>query len=148
MLGTVLCRLSHQASGSDCDMAFDDDRPQCDATLDWGCGTYNYIWINFTGSKETAFIYAITSAGVVHAITQACSSGNLTDCTCDNLYHGRRTPDGWKWGGCGDNILYGVRFSRNFVDAPERIKHQKSRNIRNMMNLHNNEAGRQVRKTF
>jgi hypothetical protein len=52
------------------------------------------------GSKETAFIYAVTSAGVVHAVTQACSSGNLTDCSCDSTGKGLETPEGWKWGGC------------------------------------------------
>ncbi|RXG67840.1 Protein Wnt-7b [Armadillidium vulgare] len=52
------------------------------------------------GSKETAFIYAVTSAGVVHAVTQACSSGNLTDCSCDMSKQGMTTPEGWKWGGC------------------------------------------------
>uniref|UniRef100_T1IT75 Uncharacterized protein n=1 Tax=Strigamia maritima TaxID=126957 RepID=T1IT75_STRMM len=41
MLGTVLCRKGHTASGSDCDTAFDDDRPQCDATLDRGCGFHS-----------------------------------------------------------------------------------------------------------
>ncbi|KAB7507018.1 Protein Wnt-16, partial [Armadillidium nasatum] len=51
-------------------------------------------------SKETAFIYAVTSAGVVHAVTQACSSGNLTDCSCDMSKQGMTTPEGWKWGGC------------------------------------------------
>ena len=45
-------------------------------------------------------MYAVTSAGVVHAVTQACSSGNLTECTCDLSSEGRSTPQGWKWGGC------------------------------------------------
>jgi len=35
------------------------------------------------GTKETAFVHAVTSAGVVHAVTLACSSGNITDCSCD-----------------------------------------------------------------
>lgn len=59
--------------------------------------SYDYT---FTGSKETAFIYAVTSAGVVHAVTQACSSGNLTECSCDAEKQGQTTPEGWKWGGC------------------------------------------------
>ena len=37
----------------------------------------------FPGSKETAFLYAITTAGVVHTVARACSSGNLTECNCD-----------------------------------------------------------------
>lgn len=57
---------------------------------------YNYL----TGSKETAFIYAITSAGVVYSITNACSLGKLTECSCDSMQHGQTTPEGWKWGGC------------------------------------------------
>lgn len=52
------------------------------------------------GSKETAFIYAITSAGVVYSITNACSSGRLTECSCESMQHGLTTPEGWKWGGC------------------------------------------------
>ncbi|KAA0198752.1 hypothetical protein HAZT_HAZT006489 [Hyalella azteca] len=97
------------------------------------------------GSKETAFIYAITSAGVVHAVTQACSSGNLTDCYCDMSKQGLSTPEGWKWGGCSDNLNFGNQFARQFVDAPEKEWHKKEKKFRNLMNLHNNEAGRQVR---
>ncbi len=96
------------------------------------------------GSRETAFVYAITSAGVVHAITQACSAGNLTECSCDLSKQGHTTPDGWKWGGCSDNIRYGMQFAKNFVDAPERAARKKNRDIRAMMNLHNNHAGRLV----
>ncbi|ODN05276.1 Protein Wnt-16 [Orchesella cincta] len=96
------------------------------------------------GSRETAFIYAVTSAGVVHAITQACSSGALNECSCDLSKQGRTTPEGWKWGGCSDNLKFGVQFSRKFVDAPEKSKQWESKNVRSLMNLHNNEAGRQA----
>ncbi|CAG0895528.1 unnamed protein product, partial [Cyprideis torosa] len=94
-------------------------------------------------SRETAFIYAVTSAGVVQAITQACSAGNLTDCSCDQNMRGE-TPEGWKWGGCSDNLRYGVTFSEAFVDSPEREKYASTRNLRAKMNLHNNAAGRQA----
>ncbi|XP_025107621.1 protein Wnt-16-like isoform X1 [Pomacea canaliculata] len=96
------------------------------------------------GTKETAFIYAILSAGVVHSVTQACSAGNLTDCSCDMSRYGEADVEGWKWGGCSDNVQYGLWFAKNFVDAPETIRHQDSRNIRNLMNLHNNEVGRRA----
>lgn len=58
------------------------------------------FFLLYIGSKETAFIYAITSAGVVYSITNACSSGRLTECSCDSMQHGQTTPEGWKWGGC------------------------------------------------
>lgn len=94
-----------------------------------------------TGSREAAFTYAITAAGVAHAITTACSQGNLSQCGCDREkqgYHDYQEA-GWKWGGCSADVKYGVEFSRRFVDARE-IK----KNARRLMNLHNNEAGRKV----
>ena len=93
------------------------------------------------GSREAAFTYAITAAGVAHAITAACSQGNLSHCGCDKEkqgFYGR--GDGWKWGGCSADVRYGIGFSKVFIDARE-IK----QNSRTLMNLHNNEVGRKVR---
>lgn len=103
----------------------------------------------FVGCRETAFIYAITSAAVTHTIARACSEGTIGTCNCD-YSHNRRRPQSvasstamgvqdWEWGGCSDNLAFGVKFSREFVDTGER-----GRNVRERMNLHNNEAGRLV----
>ncbi|KAG8128200.1 hypothetical protein E2320_015050 [Naja naja] len=90
------------------------------------------------GSREAAFTYAIIAAGVAHAITAACTQGNLSNCGCDKEKQGQYHKDeGWKWGGCSADIRYGIGFSKVFVDARE-IK----QNARTLMNLHNNEAGR------
>lgn len=107
------------------------------------------------GCRETAFIYAITSAAVTHAIARACSEGTISTCSCDYSRHRRKTHAAstssataatsvnsvhdWEWGGCSDNIDFGFRFGREFVDAGER-----GRSLREKMNLHNNEAGRIV----
>ncbi|XP_056099631.1 protein Wnt-7b isoform X1 [Rhinichthys klamathensis goyatoka] len=92
------------------------------------------------GSREAAFTYAITAAGVAHAVTAACSQGNMSHCGCDRDKQGYyNQEEGWKWGGCSADIKYGIEFSRKFVDARE-IK----KNARRLMNLHNNEAGRKV----
>ncbi|XP_077090389.1 protein Wnt-7b [Siphateles boraxobius] len=92
------------------------------------------------GSKEAAFTYAITAAGVAHSVIAACSQGNLSHCGCDREKQGYHDQEeGWKWGGCSADLKYGVEFSRRFVDARE-IK----KNARRLMNLHNNEAGRKV----
>lgn len=48
----------------------------------------------------------------------------------------------WEWGGCSDNVGFGFKFSREFVDTGER-----GRSLREKMNLHNNEAGRWVSVT-
>ncbi|KAK4807244.1 hypothetical protein QYF61_006305 [Mycteria americana] len=92
-----------------------------------------------TGCRETAFIFAITSAGVTHSVARSCSEGSIESCTCDYRRRGPGGPD-WHWGGCSDNIDFGRLFGREFVDSSE-----KGRDLRFLMNLHNNEAGRMVR---
>lgn len=91
-----------------------------------------------TGCRETAFIFAITSAGVTHSVARSCSEGSIESCTCDYRRRGPGGPD-WHWGGCSDNIDFGRLFGREFVDSGE-----KGRDLRFLMNLHNNEAGRTV----
>lgn len=40
------------------------------------------------GTREIAFLQAVTSAGIAHAVTKACSSGtDLTACGCDRSNH-------------------------------------------------------------
>ncbi|XP_076186300.1 protein Wnt-16 [Aptenodytes patagonicus] len=98
-----------------------------------------------SGTKETAFIYAVTSAGLVHSVTRSCSAGNMTECSCDtNLRHGGSASEGWHWGGCSDDIHYGMSFSRKFLDVPIKNVTGKSGSGLAAMNLHNNEAGRQA----
>nr|XP_048692148.1 protein Wnt-16 [Caretta caretta] len=98
-----------------------------------------------SGTKETAFIYAVTAAGLVHAVTRSCSAGNMTECSCDtNLQNGGSATEGWHWGGCSDDIHYGMWFSRKFLDGPIKNITGKDGNGLISMNLHNNEAGRQA----
>uniref|UniRef100_UPI00358DDBC3 protein Wnt-6 isoform X1 n=2 Tax=Myxine glutinosa TaxID=7769 RepID=UPI00358DDBC3 len=100
--------------------------------------------------RETAFVSAITAAGVTHAVTQACSMGELPLCDCakpqghlpaaaQREQHPGRGNTAWEWGGCGDDVQFGYAKSRQFMDA-----HWKKggSDIRTQINLHNNEAGR------
>lgn len=103
-----------------------------------------------TDSREKAFLYAISSAGVVHSITKACSKGELAECGCvDNKASSSSSstsPDGtkgsWEWGGCSDDIHFGTEFSRKFIDSIE-----DGTSAEGMMNLHNNEVGRRIMKS-
>lgn len=93
---------------------------------------------------------------MTHAIARACSEGTIGTCNCDYSRHRRKahasstsaatatsvnSVHDWEWGGCSDNIDFGFKFGREFVDAGER-----GRSLREKMNLHNNEAGRIVSK--
>lgn len=94
--------------------------------------------LHLTGSREAAFTYAVTSAGVTYSITQACSLGKLKQCSCDQSKK-KVLHEGWKWGGCSADIKHGLKFSRKFLDARE-----IEQNARSLMNKHNNRAGRKV----
>jgi len=96
------------------------------------------------GTRESAFVHAISSAGVAHALTRACSSGDLENCGCDRSLRGI-SPEGFQWSGCSDNVDFGITFSRNFVDARDGRKSRKNpRKAQPLMNLHNNEVGRKL----
>lgn len=124
----------------ECEYQFRNDRWNCTDNRD----THRIQTTLERGSKETAFLYAVTTAGVVHSVAKACSSGNLTECNCDRGAQGRDTPEGWKWGGCSDNLRYGIKFAKRFIDAPDKKLLKKDGEMRNLMNLHNNEAGRRA----
>ena len=99
------------------------------------------------GSRETAFTYAVSAAGVVNAMSRACREGELSTCGCSRAARPKDLPRDWLWGGCGDNIDYGYRFAKEFVDAREREKNfakGSEEQGRVLMNLQNNEAGRRV----
>ncbi|RXM30146.1 Protein Wnt-2 [Acipenser ruthenus] len=111
----------------------------------WNCSTMArdhtlFGRVLLRSSREAAFVYAISSAGVVYSLTQACSQGELESCSCDPKKKGssRDSKGTFDWGGCSDNIDYGIQFAQAFVDARER----KERDARALMNLHNNRAGR------
>ena len=84
----------------------------------------------------------------MNAASRACREGELSSCGCSRAARPKDLPRDWLWGGCGDNLMYGYRFSKEFVDAREREKSFPKgsyESSRLQMNIHNNEAGRRVR---
>ncbi|MBN3275531.1 WNT5B protein, partial [Polyodon spathula] len=121
----------------------------------WNCSTVDntsvFGRVMQISSRETAFTYAVSAAGVVNAISRACREGELSTCGCSRAARPKDLPRDWLWGGCGDNVDYGYRFAKEFVDAREREKNYpkgSEEHARTLMNLQNNEAGRQFREPF
>ncbi|XP_046675321.1 protein Wnt-6 [Homalodisca vitripennis] len=107
-------------------------------------------------TRESSFVNAIMAAGVTYSVTRACTLGDLIECSCDKTIKVARYVTGggrasgapqdgeWEWGGCGDNVNFGYRKSRAFLDSP----HRKRSDIKTLVKLHNNDAGRLSVKNF
>lgn len=99
----------------------------------------------------------------MYEITRACSRGELKNCACyvTNEKSKRQTPStvaGTSPEGCNENVVYGRKLSRIFVDSQEyfdltkiealklqtRSRDYNEMSERRLMNLHNNEVGRRV----
>nr|CAD2192281.1 unnamed protein product [Meloidogyne enterolobii] len=83
-----------------------------------------------SGTKEQAFVYALSSAAVTHQVAKACSSGQLANCPCgfgdtvtttapigSDHFQRNLTELSYKWKGCSDNVVHGRRISREWSDS-------------------------------
>ncbi|XP_076356909.1 protein Wnt-7b-like [Tachypleus tridentatus] len=121
----------------ECQRQFKDHRWNC--TNIGSDSVFGHVVV--VGSREAAYIYAISSAGVTYAVTDACSRGTIRQCGCDESKKSVSSRDDWKWGGCSADVRYGTRISRKFMNSREIEKDSRS-----LMNLHNNKAGRKAVK--
>ncbi|XP_021569886.1 protein Wnt-3a [Carlito syrichta] len=109
----------------------------------WNCTTVHDSLAIFgpvldKATRESAFVHAIASAGVAFAVTRSCAEGTAAICGCSSRHQGS-PGEGWKWGGCSEDVEFGGMVSREFADARENRP-----DARSAMNRHNNEAGRQA----
>ncbi|NXS52603.1 WN11B protein, partial [Brachypteracias leptosomus] len=94
------------------------------------------------GTRESAFVYALAAAALTHSIARACTSGLLPLCSCSPSPSEPPGPD-FRWGGCGDNLGYGLQLGAAFADGALKSSKLGTQALR-AMNLHNNAVGRQV----
>ncbi|XP_020660589.2 protein Wnt-9a [Pogona vitticeps] len=107
----------------------------------WNCtleGRYRASLLK-RGFKETAFLYAISSAGLTHAMAKACSAGRMERCTCDEAPD-LENREAWQWGGCGDNLKYSNKFVKEFLGK------KSNKDLRARVDFHNNLVGMKVIK--
>lgn len=90
-------------------------------------------------TRETAFIHAISTASIIHEILMQCRLKRIPGCGCADKKKQRQGNGDWKWGGCGDNIRFGEKETRRFIN-----KLEIGNDARTAFNLHNNEVGRKV----
>ncbi|KAJ0172009.1 hypothetical protein K1T71_012772 [Dendrolimus kikuchii] len=141
----AMCRASPPAIaaiGDGLRMAYAECRAQLSGRR-WNCtgvGDGNHFGhVMPLATREAAFTYAITSAGVTHALSAACARGDLPACGCTaNRRRVVNAVEQFQWGGCGSGA-WGARLARRFLDARE-----LERDARSLMNLHNNRVGRKV----
>ncbi|XP_072051585.1 protein Wnt-8b-like [Amphiura filiformis] len=106
----------------------------------WNCPDNSLsLFTELNPTREMSFIHAINTAGIMFTLTKNCSLGDFTKCGCDNSKVGQMGGDDWQWGGCSDNVNFGERLSKNFIDELE-----TGDDARAVANLHNNEVGRKV----
>ena len=95
------------------------------------------------GTRETAFLNAITSAGIAREIARKCKEQELASCNCDLSVDSSDSADGRNISGCGDNSYFGVFIAKQFTDVI-----LTDDNPISMAELHNNKAGRLVSYTI
>ena len=108
-----------------------------------------------TGSREQAYVYSLSSAALAQAISKACAVGVTTKCGCGR-FPTEAPPKDFKWGGCGDDIGFGLAFSNAFGESIDPKMNMDRRELRSsngiskrsMVNSHNNRAGRLVSDTL
>ncbi|KAJ8309659.1 hypothetical protein KUTeg_011524, partial [Tegillarca granosa] len=115
----------------------------CKQNLDLMGTVSHAAFITVDSTREQAYLHSISSAALVHSIARACSIGVTTKCSCGALPNHPPNND-FKWGGCGDDVKFGIYFSEVFTDAALSKKGKVKNSKKAQMNRHNNAVGRKI----
>ncbi|XP_012262223.2 protein Wnt-11-like [Athalia rosae] len=131
----------------------------------WNCSSIqlapNYTQDLLGGTREQAFVYAMSAAAAVWRLARGCALGSLAACSCATPP--RREPpspsaltsssaalgalasrNSFKWGGCGDDVKSASRIAKRFLQASSPPGTGAMGKFMHAVNMHNNRAGRRA----
>ncbi|XP_012275374.1 protein Wnt-11b-2 [Orussus abietinus] len=134
----------------------------------WNCSSIekapDYTAELFTGTREQAFVYAMSAAAAVWRLARSCALGSLAACSC--AMPPRRDPpvpstlissastsvsfdamfskNSFKWGGCGDDVRSASRMAKRFLQGSSPPGAGATGKLMHAVNMHNNRAGRRA----
>lgn len=81
----------------------------------------------------------------MYTVTRNCAKGKIDNCDCGpNPRDDADKREGFTWGRCTEDVKFGLDVTERFIDAAERPNSGGGYDATELMNLHNNEAGRLV----
>ena len=126
--------------------------------------------IFFTGTREQAFVYAMSAAAAVWRLARSCALGSLAACTCappprreppspsalissssysqNSMSFALSSRNSFKWGGCGDDVRSASRMAKRFLQGSSPQSSGAVGKFLHAVNMHNNRAGRRVSSNF
>ena len=108
----------------------------------YGKHNYSYSYIYFAGTRETAFLNAIISAGICREVARKCREQKLEFCACDFSVEGKTVNGTTVIGGCGDNDEFAVKIATQFTGCETSLS--VATGSTSVLALHNSEVGRTV----
>lgn len=97
---------------------------------------HKFHGIFLPGTRESAYLWALSSAGAAWGIATACAQGWLPDCSCNGRDELKKS---WEWGGCSYGVQFGIVTSRKLL-----TRSANSRSPLRKLEKHNLKAGRLV----
>ena len=92
----------------------------------------SYLYYVSLGTKESAVVYAMAGAALVHTIAQNCASGSIPNCRCNQPTLDRTTKYQIRnerlffSRSCPSTVNKGIQFAREFT----KLGHRKMKKVR------------------
>ncbi|XP_015608170.1 protein Wnt-11b-1-like [Cephus cinctus] len=135
----------------------------------WNCSNIerapDYTPELLTGTREQAFVYAMSAAAAVWRLARGCALGSLASCSCATpprreppspsaltsafsassiTFGGLASRSSFKWGGCGDDVRSASRIAKRFLQGASPPAFGSTGKFLHAVNMHNHRAGRRA----